>query len=172
MNTIMTNCTDFVNKIRTIRINPLFVLHPFNPVNPLLKIHPFNPVNPLLKIIMAVLLIVSCSYDEELTLCELRVQLAYQKTSFGEPEGVRVRVELKDQNAQIFVDSTGTDRTVHFLVPPGIYEASTNAVYVDSTQEDWWRYVFNGIRSQIVVSPDSLNQVEMEVKVTRKLVVH
>ena len=118
------------------------------------------------------LLLLACSYDESLQLCELRVQLAYQQTSFGEPENARIRVELKDQNAQIFVDSTGIDRTARFVVPPGIYEASTSAFYIDSTQTDWWRYVFNGIRSQIVVSPDSLNQVEMQVKVTRKRVVH
>ncbi|MCR4958931.1 MAG: hypothetical protein K6B13_10090 [Prevotella sp.] len=117
-------------------------------------------------------LLLACSYDESLSLCELRVQLAYQQASFSEPQNARVRVELKDQHAQIFVDSTGIDRTARFTVPPGIYEASTSAVYVDSTEATWWRYVFNGIRSQIVVSPDSLNQVEMQVKVTRKRVVH
>ena len=105
------------------------------------------------------MLMMACSYDESLTLCELRVQLAYEQTTFGEPQSARVRVELKDQNAQIFVDSTSMDR-------------STSAFYVDSTGDTWWRYVFNGIRSQIVVSPDSLNQVEMQVKVTRKRVVH
>ena len=110
------------------------------------------------------MLMMACSYDESLTLCELRVQLAYEQTTFGEPQSARVRVELKDQNAQIFVDSTSMDRTARFTVPPGIYEASTSA--------SWWRYVFNGIRSQIVVSPDSLNQVEMQVKVTRKRVIH
>lgn len=117
-------------------------------------------------------LLLACSYDESLSLCELHVQLAYQQASFSEPQNARVRVELKDQHAQIFVDSTGIDRTARFTVPPGIYEASTSAVYVDSTEATWWRYVFNGIRSQIVVSPDSLNQVEMQVKVTRKRVVH
>ena len=117
-------------------------------------------------------LLLACSYDESLSLCELRVQLTYEQTSFGEPENARVRVELKDQNAQIFVDSTDINHIARFTVPPGIYEASTSAVYVDSTQADWWRYVFNGNRSQIVVSPDSLNQVDMQVKVTRKRIVH
>lgn len=117
-------------------------------------------------------LLMACSFDESMELCELKVQLTYQQASFGEPENARVRVELKDQNAQIFVDSTDISRTARFTVPPGIYEASTSAVYVDSTQADWWRYVFNGNRSQIVVSPDSLNQVDMLVKVTRKRIVH
>ena len=118
-----------------------------------------------------VLLLAACSYDECMELCELKVQLAYQQTSFGEPEQARVRVELKDQNAQIFVDSTDINRTARFTVPPGIYEASTSTAYVDSTGTTWWRYNFNGIRSQIVVSPDSINQVEMQVKITRKRVV-
>ena len=126
----------------------------------------------LCLLLLCPLLMMACSYDESLTLCELRVQLAYEQTTFGEPQSARVRVELKDQNAQLFVDSTSMDRTARFTVPPGIYEASTSAFYVDSTGDTWWRYVFNGIRSQIVVSPDSLNQVEMQVKVTRKRVIH
>lgn len=115
----------------------------------------------------------ACSYDESLDLCMLQVQVAYQKASFGEPNDAKVRVELKDQHAQIFVDSTSTaDRIARFLVPPGVYEASTTASYVDTTDATWWRYNFNGVKSQIVVSPDSLNQVEMQVRVSRKRVVH
>ena len=116
-------------------------------------------------------LLMACGFDESMELCELKVQLTYQQTSFGEPENARVRVELKDQNAQIFVDSTDMNRTARFIVPPGIYEASTSAAYIDSTETTWWRYNFNGIRSQIIVSPDSLHQVEMQVKVTRKRIV-
>ena len=118
------------------------------------------------------LLLFSCSYSEELELCELQVRVVYQETAFAEPDAAQVRVELKDQHAQVFVDSTGTDRTARFLVPPGIYEASTTASYVDTTETTWWRYNFNGVRSMIVVSPDSLNQVDMQVRVSRKRVVH
>ena len=117
-------------------------------------------------------LLAACSYDESLELCQLQVRVAYEQTSFGEPQGAHVRVELKDQNAQVFVDSTATDRIARFLVPPGIYEASTSAAYLDTTETTWWRYTFNGIRSQIIVSPDSLNMVDMPVKVARKRVVH
>ena len=117
------------------------------------------------------MLVLSCSYDESLSLYPLGVKVVFQQTSFGEPDAA-VRVELKDMHAQVFVDSTGPDRTAHFVVPPGVYEASTTASYVDSTDVTWWRYNFNGVKSQIVVSPDSLNQVEMQVKVTRKRVVH
>ena len=118
------------------------------------------------------LLLTGCSYDEEPDLCTLTVQVVYDKTTFAEPAEARVRVELKDQHAQIFVDSTGTDRQARFRVPPGIYEASTTASYVDTTDATWWRYNFNGVKSMIVVSPDSLNLVDMKVRVSRKRVVH
>lgn len=121
---------------------------------------------------LSLVLMAACSYSEELELCQLQVQVVYQQTSFAEPDAAQVRVELKDQRAQVFVDSTGADRTARFLVPPGIYEASTTASYVDTTDATWWRYNFNGVRSMIVVSPDSLNQVDMQVKVSRKRVVH
>lgn len=117
-------------------------------------------------------LLLSCSYDEELPLLPLQVQVVYQQTTFEGPENARVRVELKDQHAQIFVDSTGEGLTARFMVPPGIYEASTTASYIDTTAATWWRYNFNGVRSMIVVSPDSLNQVEMVVRMSRKRVVH
>lgn len=113
----------------------------------------------------------SCSVDESLELCELTLQLNYEKTSFAEPTNAQVRVELRDAYSSVFVDSTDTDRTAHFLVPPGIYEASTASQYIDSTQSVWWRYMFNGTRSLIVVDPDSTNQVEMNVRISRKRVV-
>ena len=125
-----------------------------------------------LAAVAAGLLFLSCSYDEAVLLCELRVHVVYQQTTFAEPDGARVRVELKDQRAQTFVDSTATDLVARFTVPPGIYEASTTASYVDTTEATWWRYNFNGVRSQIVVSPDSLNETDMQVKVSRKRVVH
>jgi len=102
----------------------------------------------------------------------LQVQVVYQQTSFAEPDQARVRVELKDQHAQLFVDSTDANKVAHFLVPPGIYEASTTASYVDSTQSVWWRYMFNGVKSMIIVSPDSTNIIDMQVRVSRKRVVH
>lgn len=117
-------------------------------------------------------LLLSCSYDEELPLLPLQVQVVYQQTSFEGPQDARVRVELKDQHAQLFVDSTAEDLTARFLVPPGIYEASTTASYVDTTGTTWWRYNFNGVRSMIVVTPDSMNKVEMTVRMSRKRVVH
>lgn len=127
----------------------------------------------VIALLLSATLATACSYDEELTLCRLTVVVDYQKTSFGEPTDAKVRVELRDRHAQIFVDSTQADRTATFMVPPGVYEASTTAQYVDSTTSNtWWRYMFNGVKSQIVVSPDSTNRVQMEVKVSRKRIVH
>ena len=117
-------------------------------------------------------MLTACSYDESLELCQLSVTLDYQKTSFAEPEAASVCVELRDSHGSVFVDSTRDDRTARFIVPPGIYEASTSSQYIDSTETTWWRYIFNGTRSMIIVSPDSTNQVEMTVKMTRKRIVH
>ena len=121
---------------------------------------------------MAGLMVVGCSVDEGIELCELSVQLAYEKTAFAEPAAASVRVELRDAYSSVFVDSTDAGHCAHFRVPPGIYEASTASQYIDSTQTTWWRYMFNGTRSLIVVDPDSTNQVEMTVRVSRKRVVH
>lgn len=122
--------------------------------------------------LMGLVGIIGCSVDESLELCELTVQLTYEKTAFAEPTDAQVRVELRDAYSSVFVDSTDTDRTVRFRVPPGIYEASTASQYIDSTETVWWRYMFNGTRSLIVVDPDSTNQVEMNVRVSRKRVIH
>lgn len=123
--------------------------------------------------IVAAIALTACSYDEELTLCPVSVELVYQKTSFAEPTNAKVRVELKDTHGSIFVDSTDTRRTARYLVPPGIYEARTSANYIDSVSgTTWWRYMFNGTKSLIVVSPDSANNIQLSVTVSRKRYVH
>ena len=35
-----------------------------------------------------------------------------------------------------------------------------------------WRYIFNGVRSLIIVSPDSANRVDMNLKMSKKRIVH
>ena len=127
----------------------------------------------LLQIIIGAALMAACSpsYDETLDTGVLSIVLDFPETMQGGKDGVRVELKSIGHDA-VFVDSTDVQGVAHFRVTPGIYEASTSAVYVDSTGTTWWRYVFNGIKSQIVVAPDSLNQVEMQVKVSRKRVVH
>ena len=59
-----------------------------------------------------------------------------------------------------------------FTLPPGIYEATSSDQYVDSTTNEWWRYIFNGVRSMIIVSPDSTNQILLDLKMSKKRIVH
>ena len=121
--------------------------------------------------LLCCLLTAACAdYDEGLDVLPLTVQLVYPDNTVEPYAGARV--ELKDALAQVYVDSTDRQGTAHFRVPPGIYEASTSSQFVDSTSETWWRYNFNGVRSQIVVSPDSANNVLLELLMSRKRIVH
>lgn len=115
--------------------------------------------------------LMSCSYDDTVEVLPLSVELEYEKAAFAEPTTAAVRVELRDGNGQVFVDTARQDRTAHFVVTPGIYEASTASQYIDSTETVWWRYMFNGTRSLIIVSPDSTNEVKMTVRISRKRIV-
>ncbi len=111
-------------------------------------------------------MIIACDYDEEITLCDVSVQLVYPKNSIEPYAGARV--EFKDATASVFVDSTDATGTAHFLVPPGIYEASSSEQLLT---EDW-RYFFNGVKSLNIISPDSANQVNITLTMSRKRVVH
>ena len=115
---------------------------------------------------LAVLLLAACSYDEEMEVCTLQVQLVYPEDSVDPYAGARV--ELRDAKASVFVDSTDAQGVARFTVPPGIYEASSSEVHLTYD----WRYIFNGVRSLIVVSPDSANRVDMALKMSRKRIVH
>ena len=124
----------------------------------------------VLTLFAILLLLVSCDYEETLEVCDVAVQLVYPEDSVDPYAGVRV--ELKDAYASTFVDSTDARGTAHFCVPPGIYEASSATQLTDSTGETWWRYNFNGVRSMIIVSPDSSNNVLLELKMSKKRIVH
>ena len=114
----------------------------------------------------------SCaSYDESIDTCTLSVQLLYPENTVSPSAGVRVELRSIGRNG-VFVDSTDATGTVRFRVTPGIYEASSTSQFVDSTGTTWWRYNFNGVKSMIVVSPDSLNQTSIALKSSRKRVVH
>lgn len=124
-------------------------------------------------IIIALLLlsITSCSYDEDMDLCTLTVQLVYPEGTIDPYEGARVELKSLSRDA-VFVDSTNSQGMVSFKITPGVYEASSTSQFLDSTQTTWWRYNFNGVRSMIVVSADSLNKTEITLKSSRKRVVH
>jgi hypothetical protein len=116
-------------------------------------------------------MLMGCSYDESIDVLTLTVTLIYPENSIGPYEGARVELRGIGRDA-VFVDSTDTGGVVRFQVPPGFYEASSSDHYVDSTGKTWWRYNFNGVRSMIIVSPDSLNQAEITLKSSRKRIVH
>ena len=122
-------------------------------------------------IIIGVAWLASCSYDEDQYLLSLQVQLQYPENTIEPYAGARVELRSLGRNA-LYVDSTDAQGTAHFSVTPGIYEASTRSQFVDSTTETWWRYNFNGLRSMIVVSPDSLNVATIVLDMSRKRIVH
>lgn len=111
---------------------------------------------------------VSCSYDETLDLLSVNVQLVYPANSIEPYAGARV--ELKDSRASIFVDSTDAAGCAHFVVPAGIYEASTSGQKRVVGEKYDTIYNYNGVKSMIVVSPDSSNQVRLDLKVSARRV--
>ena len=112
----------------------------------------------------------SCSYDECVEVCNVDVRLVYPQNSINPYEGARV--EMKNSAASVFVANTDASGTAYFTLPPGIYEATSNTQYVDSVTDVWWRYIFNGVRSQIIISPDSTNNVAVQLKMSKKRIVH
>ena len=127
-------------------------------------------MNRITLIIMALCILASCSYDEGLDLCTLRVTLIYPENSIDPYEGARVELRGLGRDV-VFVDSTDTEGRVRFDVTPGVYEVSTSSQFVDSSGTTWWRYNFNGTRSMIVVDPDSTNQADIVLKMSRKRIV-
>jgi hypothetical protein len=113
----------------------------------------------------------SCSYDEDVELCTLSVKLVYPENTVEPYAGAPIELRSVGRNA-VFIDSTDAKGRVRFRVTPGIYEASTSSQFLDSTGTTWWRYMFNGVRSMIVVAPDSLNAIDIALKSSRKRVVH
>ncbi len=116
------------------------------------------------------LLLSACDYDETIDICTVTVQLVWPENSVAPTSGVRV--ELKDANASIFVDSTDVQGVARFSVPPGIYEASSSSRWNDTTGDTWWQYNFNGVQSMVIVSPDSINQIQIDLKMSKKRIVH
>jgi hypothetical protein len=115
-------------------------------------------------------MLVACSYDETLDTCRVRVRLVYPEGSIEPYAGALV--ELKDANASIFVSETNAEGEAAFNVPAGIYETSSTAQLLDTIGDTWWRYQFNGVRSMIIVSPDSSNIVPLKLTMSKKRIVH
>jgi len=117
-------------------------------------------------IILMTIAVAACSYEEEVELCDVSVQLIYPENSIDPYKGARV--ELCARTSSVFVDSTDANGVAHFLVPAGVYNASTSEVF--KTYD--YRYIFNGVKSLFVVSPDSTNNVSIKLTMTKKRIVH
>ena len=122
------------------------------------------------SILLLSLLLLSCSYDETMDTCHVTVQLVYPEGSILPYAGALV--ELKDANASIFISPTDNSGRASFQVPAGIYETSSSTQFIDSLGDTWWRYNFNGVRSMIIVSPDSSNVVPLTLTMSKKRIVH
>ena len=122
------------------------------------------------SILLLSLLLLSCSYDETMDTCHVTVQLVYPEGCISPYSGALV--ELKDANASIFISPTDNSGRASFQVPAGIYETSSSTQFIDSLGDTWWRYNFNGVRSMIIVSPDSSNVVPLTLTMSKKRIVH
>ena len=122
------------------------------------------------SILLLSLLLLSCSYDETMDTCHVTVQLVYPEGSISPYAGALV--EQKDANASIFISPTDNSGRASFQVPAGIYETSSSTQFIDSLGDTWWRYNFNGVRSMIIVSPDSSNVVPLTLTMSKKRIVH
>lgn len=109
----------------------------------------------------------ACSYDESIELCNVSVQLVYPEGSIEPYAGARVEMK-SNTNAQVFVDSTDATGTARFMLPAGLYEARSSDTHITYD----WRYIFNGTRNMVVVSPDSANIIKVELTMSRKRIVH
>jgi hypothetical protein len=128
-----------------------------------------NPLTSCLLLLTSCFCL-ACSYDESMDTCLLTVRLVYPEGSIEPYAGATV--ELRDAYASVFVSATDRSGRAAFQVPPGIYESSSSTQFVDSLGDTWWRYNFNGVRSMIIVAPDSSNVVDLELTMSKKRVVH
>lgn len=118
-------------------------------------------------IIFAVLCtICSCSYDDEIDVVSVNVELGFPDTYEGAKDGIRV--EMRDAHASTFVDSTDAQGVAHFTLPSGLYSASSSS----QKRDENWRYFFNGSRDKIVVASDSAHNISLPLTMSRRRIVH
>ena len=114
----------------------------------------------------SLLFLSGCDYEEDYRTEAVTIHLVYPSTyDIGPYRGARV--EMQDAAASVFVDSTDSDGMAHFRVPAGVYSI-TSANTID---RDGYRYICNGTKGQVVISPDSANNVRLELYVTRRKIV-
>jgi hypothetical protein len=120
--------------------------------------------------ILLVASLMACSYDEFIDTYPVSIQLIYPEGSI-EPYAGAV-VELRDGMSSVFVSETNKKGVATYLVPAGIYEATSSTQFLDTVGDTWWRYNFNGIKSMIIIAPDSSNAIQIPLSMSRKRIVH
>lgn len=105
-------------------------------------------------------------YENEMEVLKVSVQLVFPESYTDEKSGLRV--ELQDATASTFMDSTDTAGIAHFIVPAGIYKATSSSQKLTYD----YRYFFNGTRNQVIVTSDSTNVVPLKLTMSRKRIVH
>ena len=121
------------------------------------------------KILYSILLIgalTACSYEEAFELMDVSVRLEYPANTIDPYEGAEV--EIRNAVSSVFIAETNGDGIAHFTVPSGIYEITSSGTHIEGN----YRYIYNGVKSQVVVSPDSTNAVTLKLSVTKKRIVN
>ena len=121
------------------------------------------------NIIYSILLIgalTACSYEEELELMDVSVRLEYPVNTIDPYEGAEV--EIRNAVWSVFISETNGDGVARFTVPSGIYEITSSGTHIEGN----YRYIYNGVKSQVVVSPDSTNVIPLKLTVTKKRIVN
>jgi len=123
---------------------------------------------PMLAIAFVLTLILAaCSdYKEDYQLCQVRVTLIYPDTLQGCPY-TGAPITLKDSKGVVFTENSDTTGSALFNVPPGTYEAGSS----DTHTTDIYKYVFNALKSGIVIQPEEANSILLSVNITKKEVI-
>lgn len=112
------------------------------------------------------LLVASCTYDDSFDVLPVSVSLQFPENSPMPHAGARV--EMTDRHASVFVDSTDAEGVAHFILPPGIYEVASSGTLLTYD----YRYIYNGIKGQVVITADNINSIKLPITVTKKRIVH
>lgn len=117
-------------------------------------------------ILLPVVIMTACSYDESIDVVAVSVRLGFPDTYDGTKGGLRV--EMQDATASVFVDSTDNGGEAHFTVPSGLYTVRSSA----QTRTYDYRYFFNGTRDRVVIASDSAHVVDLPLTMSRRRIVH
>ena len=110
-------------------------------------------------------MLTACSYEEELELMDVAIKLEYPANTIEPYEGAAV--EIRNAVASVFITETNSDGVAHITIPSGIYEITSSGVHIEGD----YRYIYNGVKSHVVVSPDSTNVIPLKLTVTKKRIV-